>query len=306
MDIYSNSINLTMNKKISDALTHSYTYCAELVKESKSNFYSGMFLMPSPKREAVYSIYCWMREIDDIADQPLPKRKKLSQLLAYYRLTQKILKNEISDYDLLILGKHWLAFRDTIIQYQIPIQYLKDMLLGQIHVVQRKTIKTLQELYLYCYRVASVVGLILLKIWGYSGGEETEKLAEFRGVAFQLTNILRDFTHDLNEGYHYIPLELIEINKENVAFKKEELLQAFNHLINQTEDYYKKSSALEQFVHEDGYVCLRVMSEFYYAIFRKIKESPPKILEYRKIKISIFNKIYLILKTLFISKFLKH
>lgn len=295
-------VSPAMTQPFSAALNASYDYCRQVVRDSGSNFYAGMRLTPSPKREAIYSIYAWMREVDDIADEVYPKKEKYRRLIKYYRLTQMIIENNTSSETLIDAGNHWLAFRDTILTYQIPLVYFKEMVLGQLHVISNRPIKTFNELYKYCYRVASTVGLILIQIWGYRNSSKTEKFAEYRGIAFQLTNILRDLQEDERDGISYVPLEWQEQISTTPNVMSREII---DRLIEKAAHYYQASKELEQFVHSDGYLCLRVMTEFYYALFKKIRQKPERLFEKERVSIHFYKKVFLTLKTWIGSKLAK-
>ncbi len=180
-----------MTANFIDAIKNSFQYCEQIVKNSGTNFYFGMLLTPPPKREAVYAIYAWMREIDDIADNNESAQIRHKKLLAYYKKTRELVQNKIALEN--IKDKHWLAFYKTISDYHIPLRFFREMVVGQLHVIHKKPIQTFQDLYHYCYRVASTVGLILIHIWGYRGGENTEKLAEYRGIAFQFNQYFKRY-----------------------------------------------------------------------------------------------------------------
>lgn len=308
MERYGDSIaTVIMTPSFLQAIHHSFRYCEQLVKDSGSNFYFGMLLTPEPKRQAVYAIYAWMREIDDIADCQEPTRIRHQNLLRYYRKTRMLMMSQEPPNP--AEGKHWLAFYKTIKDYKIPLKYFKEMVLGQLQVIHQKPIETFSDLYRYCYRVASTVGLILIHIWGYCGGEKTEKAAEYRGIAFQLTNILRDIIPDAHEGMSYLPKDMYNDSIAKHAQDKtklpKKLEQTVKDLIFQTQNYFEKSASLEQFVHEDGFISLRVMSDFYFSIFKKIRNNPIIIFK-TKVSLGNFKKLYLILKILFEAKVLRN
>src|SRR5580704_15971307 len=179
----------------------SYLYCRELVKQSGSNFYYGMWLtLNKEKRDSLFAVYAWMRAIDDIADSELSEEEKIRQLNSFYRTTENILQTpplfEHEAHFVDNLHSFWPAFQQTILKYNISISYFHDMFVGQLQSVQQNRYDNFPDLYQYCYRVAASVGLACIAIWGYKGGELTRKMAEYRGIAFQLTNVVRDVHAD--------------------------------------------------------------------------------------------------------------
>jgi phytoene synthase len=165
---------------------------------------------------------------------------------------------------------------------------------GQMQDLQPILFHNFAELYQYCYRVASSVGLICIKIWGYEGGKMTEQLAEYQGVAFQLTNILRDVTVDSKLGRDYFP---------GGPHTKEQLDSAIRDIIIKTADYYDKSNELVKYLHSDGRASLRAMTSTYYHIFLKLKAHPERIPYQQPIKLPFLQKIWYIFVSLWYSVF---
>lgn len=300
LDNYTNFAN-NLSEEHQANLAASFNYCKSLVRASGTNFYLGMLITPKQKRAGVYAIYAWMREIDDIADSNQPAKVRQKKLIQYYQTTLHCFKSQENNH--FVGSKHWPAFKATIQKFKIPLKYFRDMVLGQLQVVHKRSVKNLDDLYQYCYQVAGTVGLILVHVWGFKGGETTCKLAEYRGIAFQLTNILRDIMADHLHGVHFIPQSLMPAESWQTLNKnKEKLNTAISILINRAQEYFRYSSQLEQMVHPDGYLSLRIMSEFYFGLLKKIRKNPELIFQKSKIKLGFFKKIFFILKCFLISK----
>ncbi len=281
-------------------MEQSYLHCRELVKKSGSNFYYGMWLtLNKEKRDSLFAIYAWMRAIDDIADSDSPEDEKIKQLNDFYRKTEAILNASSFDEQELLpedtLHSFWPAFQQTIIRYNISFSYFHDMFVGQLQSIQQNRYENFLDLYQYCYRVAASVGLACIAIWGYKGGELTQKMAEYRGIALQLTNVVRDVSADAKNGKLFIPLEWVEhdedISHQMVVDNEEEVIKAVNEIISQAEHYYEKSRQLERHVSRTGSLSLRVMTKTYFSLLKKIKKNPQLILENRKIKLNRFEKL---------------
>lgn len=258
----------------------SYQLCQKIAKESGSNFYQGMwFTLDKYKRQALFSIYAWMRVIDDVADGNLELTEKIARLEDFFQQTEAL----YTDSTTLDEDSFWPALQHTIRHYAIPLTYFHDMYLGQLQSIQQTDYATFSELYQYCYRVASIVGLICISIWGYEGGAAALKLAEYRGIALQLTNIVRDVHIDGQEGKSFIPAEWLE--------KPEALEQALQRMIDQAEYYYYASKKLDKMVSRRGSLSLVLMTSSYEFLLNKIKKMPQEVLKGNRIKLSRGEKL---------------
>lgn len=290
----------TVNNAIIDSqLKKSHRSCRAIVKKSGSNFYYGMWLtLDKKKRDALFSIYAWMRAIDDIADSPLPNKEKIHQLNDFYQTTISVIEQKIPTYNNRIdFDSFWPAFQQTIHEYAISLEYFKHMFLGQIQSVQQYTYDNFADLYQYCYRVAATVGFVCIAIWGYKGGESTLKLAEYRGIALQLINVVRDIQNDvLNNHKFFIPKDWFNHEESLIAqlIKSKDktlLMPLVQEIIGRAEYYYEASRELEHRVSRTGSLSLRVMSRTYFSLLQKIKKNPYLVLRGEKVKLNHFEKI---------------
>lgn len=280
---------LDLLNKYQQQLQHSYQYCHDYTKRIAKNFYHGIQLCAPQVQKALCAIYTWMHTLDDIVDQIENKTHKLERIQNFYSETAAIANSAVSLNHEVPTEEYWLAFRDTLIHYQIPFKYLEEMFEGQRQDLHQNSYHNFEQLYHYCYCVASTVGLICIKIWGYVGGAATEKLAEWRGIAFQLTNILRDVSEDQKKGRNYLP--------GNPSNKKQKE-QAIQELIIKTHEYFEKSKDLEKYINKNGLICLQVMTNIYQEIFKKIKHQPYLPLNGKVIKLSFMHKLWITLKTI--------
>src|SRR6202022_1781193 len=200
-------------------LAMAYSVCRGITRSSAKNFYYAFLVLPRRKREALCAVYAFMRRCDDITDDStlsLPERRqKLDTWLDALHSAQQ--SNPTDDPIL-------LALIDTQRRYQIPAGLLDELALGTAMDVESAAgseasaqmpgsapsltvqYKTFEDLRLYCYRVASVVGLVCIHVFGYRD-PGAEPLAERLGLAFQLTNIIRDVKEDASMGRVYLPEE---------------------------------------------------------------------------------------------------
>lgn len=185
---------------------------ATLVKKSRSSFYYSFQFLPRPKRQAIYAVYAFSRSVDDIADDPGDATEKAEHLKAW--------REEL---DRCYAGRPThpitIELRDCLNRYPIPQSYFEELIAGVEMDLNVTRYPTFADLYRYCYRVASVIGLICIEIFGYSQ-EKTKEYAINLGLALQLTNILRDLKTDGQRGRIYLPQE----DLQRFRYSEEDLL----------------------------------------------------------------------------------
>ena len=196
-------------------LAVAYSVCKGIARTSAKNFYYGFLVLPRRKREAICSVYAFMRRCDDIADDPdMPLAERRGKLTTWLQEFHRVQAGAATDDAIL------LALADTQRRYNIPIELLDQLAHGTEMDIQDSLdpgsaadgapdaitvqYRRFDDLYLYCYRVASVVGLVCIKVFGYRD-PRAELLAERCGIAFQLTNIIRDVKEDAEMGRVYLP-----------------------------------------------------------------------------------------------------
>ena len=279
-------------------LVMAYSVCRGITRTAAKNFYYAFLVLPRRKREALCAVYAFMRRCDDIADdatQGLPERRQKLDLWldALHRAQQ----GQPTDDAIL------LALTDTQRRYSIPAGLLDELALGTAMDVadvpdataapsyeptSRKTgdtwgtpgltvqYETFEDLCVYCHRVASVVGLVCIHVFGYRD-PEAEPLAERCGLAFQLTNILRDVKEDASVGRVYLPQE----DLERFGVSASELLTApdparFRPLLAfeaaRAHELYAAGDALIPYVSEDSQPALWVLINIYRRLLDKIAE----------------------------------
>jgi phytoene synthase len=179
-------------------LREAYAHCREITQRSSSNFYYAFRLLPLERRESLCAVYAFCRFVDDIADEA--GRRDPRGLLDRWR-------TELARaYDGTPTHPIGLALADTVRRFPIASQHFLDLIRGVELDLERRRYATFDELHEYCYLVASTVGLICIEIFGHRH-ESAREYAVDLGVAFQLTNILRDVMEDAERGRIYLPLE---------------------------------------------------------------------------------------------------
>ncbi|MBA4310369.1 MAG: squalene synthase HpnD [Chlorobiaceae bacterium] len=188
----------------------------QIAKESKSSFYYAFNLLPPDKRDAMNTIYAFCRKTDDIVDSEEGNDElKYQTLIKWHLQLEKAFSNN-SEFSLLN------KVANTIKQFNIPYELFFELIRGMEMDLVNKRYKNFDELKLYCYRVASTVGLMCIEIFGYQN-KSARDFAESLGIALQLTNILRDVKKDSELGRIYLPQEdLIKFGyEENSLFNAE-------------------------------------------------------------------------------------
>lgn len=287
-------------------LDASRAHCRELSRDRARNFYYGMKLVPEPKRSSMDALYAWMRLADDFADQPAPDAEKSAALTTFREQTHRAVDPALRRVDDLPPGRIWPAVRDMVLRHRLPLPYLDDMIEGQLLDQRKRRYATFDELYDYCYKVASVVGLSCIEIWGYRGGAETRQLSEWRGIAFQLTNILRDVLEDAHRDRVYVPadsLDLFELNPAAFLMgDRRDAARAVTRLAERAADYYRKSEPLDAQIHPDGRPCLWAMTQIYRALLEKIRRQPHAVLSDQRVRLGSPRKAWIALRAVVAGK----
>lgn len=278
----------------------SCAYCREVAQREAKNFYHGMKLVPEPQRTAMFTLYTWMRRADDLADTDdaiEQKTRALEQFASDTALATDPIADAMSP---IPEGKMWPAFREMDMRYEMKFAWYEAMIAGQLLDQHQTRYATFDDLYGYCYKVASVVGLCCVQIWGYDGDEETRQLAEWRGIAFQLTNILRDILEDAERDRVYLPAEDFDVYEISPTMftlgKPAEVLPGIQKTIDRAVAYYEKSAPLDRLVHAPGRPCLFAMTNIYRGILTKIQHNPGVVLSGQRVGLSKLRKVWIALR----------
>lgn len=266
-------------------LAASLAFCAKLTRAAARNFYYGLKLLPEPKRSAMFTLYAYMRIVDDIADDdtsPHPSAERALQLQRWRDRTARTIDDparaDNEDHPI------WPAFSWMVRTFNVPAEIFEDVIRGQQQDLRPVRFERFDQLREYCYRVAGTVGLASIHVWGYSGGAETEQLAIDRGIAFQLTNILRDLREDLARGRQYLPAdEFGPTPLPDLAFR-------LQFQIDRAKSFYDSSAGLERRIHPDCRPTLATMTEIYRSLLRKIEADPPRVMRQR-VSLSVASKL---------------
>ncbi len=260
----------------------------EISRKSKSSFYYAFNLLPEPKRDAMNTVYAFCRETDDIVDEGFEDENIKYQKLVKWRIElEKAFKNSSSNYLLNKLAK-------IVMQFNIPVDYLFELIKGMEMDLSNKRYNNFNELELYCYRVASTVGLMCIEIFGYKN-PSAKLFAKNLGIALQLTNIIRDVSKDAKKGRIYLPqdeLKIYNYNEQDLFSKKYNLnfISLMEFQANRAKQYFQKATdALDQ-NDKPSMFAARAMQHIYYRLLEKIIKEKYDVYN-KNIKVSTFEKI---------------
>jgi squalene synthase HpnC/squalene synthase HpnD len=262
----------------SDLLARSYDECYRVARESHSNFYYAFFLLPKSRRDGLAALYAFMRLIDDVADQSNDASAK-QRALAKWRaaLDEAVMANGRSNISALPGDSEVLpALVDTMRRYNMPARYLHDLISGAEMDLTVKSYSTFDRLREYCYRVAGTVGLTCTHVFGFRDARALD-LAEKLGLAFQLTNIIRDVHDDYAMGRVYLPDEdLAQYNVKPEDFARSEATLGVRELLRFEAERawrcYEEGAALLNLIEPESRSALWLLVHTYSALLARIEE----------------------------------
>jgi 15-cis-phytoene synthase len=272
------------------SLETDYRRCADITRQSSSNFYYAFMLLPTERRRSLYAVYAFCRFVDDVADDESIReparllsrwREELGRVYGEGRPTRGISR----------------ALADTVERFSIPRRCFEELIAGMEMDLSCKRYATFEELRRYCYRAAAVVGLICIEIFGYTN-PDAKVYAENLGIACQLTNILRDVKEDAAKGRIYLPLEdLTRFSVTETEILEGVYSDAFVRLMEfearRAREYYQR--AQQSLPPEDRSTLLtaEAMRLIYGSLLDRIVSSKYRVLD-RRLSLSATHKLYLV------------
>lgn len=275
-------------------VAQSYAYCEALARRAAGNFYHAFRMLPSPQRRSMCALYSFLRITDDLADEPGPTETRAAALVAWRSAFDRALSGE---------DTHPLhaALRHTVETYQIPRRYLEDAIDGVEMDLTPVAYQTFDDLYGYCYRVASVVGLACIHIWGFEDDRAREH-AEKAGIAFQLTNILRDLAEDSGRQRVYLPAEdLARFGYTREQLDRGERNDAFRALmrfeVERARSFYDAALPLLMMLPPHGRAVFAIMHRTYRGLLEAIERRDYDVFSGR-VRLSRWQKLFFVLEAL--------
>ncbi len=298
-----------MPAKVAD-LASSYAYCREVARREAKNFYYSFVALPPSKRNAMCAVYAFMRKADDLCDDESKsleqRRVELAEWVTQWHRADQVQMECAAAEDPI-----FPALLDTKQRFNIPSQLLDQLIAGtamDLNAAKRAegsfdTYATFAELYQYCYLVASVVGLVCIRIFGYQD-PQAEELAEQTGIAFQLTNILRDVREDVERHRIYLPLD--QLARYDV--QPDELMGLANghplqprhramlaETAQTAEEFYAEGHRLLKLIDADSRPALWVLVTIYHRLLLRIESADFDVFSSR-ISVPAHEKVLLLLQ----------
>ncbi|HTQ55452.1 MAG TPA: phytoene/squalene synthase family protein [Bryobacteraceae bacterium] len=274
------------------SLAESYAHCRQVARSRARNFYYSFVLLARPQRDAMCAIYAFMRYCDDLSDEPGANRAAID---GWRGALDEGLAGRTESHPVLP------AFHDTVTRYRIPPRYFHEMIDGVASDLEPRGFETFDQLYRYCYLVASTVGLTIIHIFGYDSPEALP-LAEKCGIAFQLTNILRDVREDAARGRIYLPAEDLarfQVGPDDLrnGMRTPELIDLMDFETTRAREYYHASRPLLGMVERRSRPSLAALIGIYARLLDRIEGSNYDVFR-RRISLPAAEKCWIVAKAL--------
>lgn len=262
-------------------LDRAYAECRAIAKREAKNFYYSFVALPKARRDAICAIYAFMRKADDLSDDDSLSREERRRDLDAWLAEWHAAAGGGDTANLV-----FIAVRDAIGRFRIPLELLDELVAGTAMDLEPAagevdTYSTFDDLYRYCYLVASVVGLVCIRIFGYTDAR-AEKLAEETGIAFQLTNILRDVREDAQRKRVYLPLDLLaehDVRLGSLLRRTPGAAPSANErallaeMDARAERYYESAHKLLPLIEKESRPALWVLVSIYHALLKRIRHA---------------------------------
>lgn len=278
----------------SSELRQSYQYCEQISRTQAGNFYPAFRVLPTDQKRAMCALYAFLRIADDLSDEPGPAEEKQFLLESWRRGLRHALHGEYAH-------PIHAALHHTVTTYAIPSEYLEAAIDGVEMDLAPCTYNTFEELRNYCFHVASVVGLSCIHIWGFRD-ERAKIYAEHAGIAFQLTNILRDLGEDAARGRVYLPAEDLQrfhYSAEQLARgeRNDHFRELMRFQIARARHYYQQAWPLIPLLRPAGRAVFLVMARTYRALLDVMERRDYDVFS-RRVSLSHWHKLWFALSAL--------
>lgn len=250
-----------------------YQYCQDVTRREAANFYYGIRLLPKNRRGALCAIYALARRVDDIGDGTAAQDEKLRLLDQERRSLDSI----AAAYDDPVL----VALADATSRYPIPVDAFKDLIDGVEMDVQGTVYRTFSDLLPYCRRVAGAIGRLSLGVFDTQEREAAAVYADDLGVAFQLTNILRDIREDLEHGRVYLPAEDLERFEVDLETPGENVPELIRFEADRARAWFESGLRLVPLLDRQSAACVSAMAGIYRRLLTRIERRPELVLRGR-------------------------
>ncbi len=286
-----------------DTIESSHSICHQMARRSRSNFYPCFCLLDSSRRRGMEALYAFMRHTDDLADATAALSRRREALDRWQESLEAALADRPAsannDPDEIVLP----ALVDTVRKFHIPSQHLLAVIEGVRMDLDAAAFETFDDLAEYCHRVSTAVGLACIHIWGFDDQRAFEP-ARYCGLAFQMTNILRDLAEDVRNGRMYLPAEDLrrfdysaaDVTAGAADGRFERLMQM---QLDRVAQFYQKGIALFDRVDPQGRRMFGMMTTVYHRLFTKIRREPAAVLT-RRVRLSRVDKLTIATRWMFL------
>lgn len=293
-----------------DSVAQAYAACETIARREAKNFYYAFRALPKPKRAAVCAVYAFMRHADDLADdERIPREERLVQSQNWLDEWHRAAAGEPTN------NPVFIALRDTQQRFGISTELLDQLVQGTMLDLtaptsgnEIATYLTFDDLYRYCYFVASVVGLVCIRIFGYTD-PRAEALAEQTGIAFQLTNILRDVREDAERGRIYLPVD--DLKQFHVTLEQLTARRANQRITTderglmemeagRARQYYRAADSLVPLISSDSRAALWVMVTIYRRLLQRIESAQYEVFSER-VSVPTGEKLWILTRGLWMA-----
>ncbi len=283
---------------MSDPLEASYAYACRLSRQTAHNFYYAFYTLPRPKHRAMCALYAFLRVSDDLGDDGDWPPAERRQLLADWRASlTNALAGQTDGHPV------FPALIDTVTRYRIPPEHLFAVLDGIESDLEAVRFETFDDLQRYCYLVAGVVGLCCVQIWGVRGDPmQIRQRSVDCGLAFQLTNILRDLQEDAARGRVYLPAEDLRqfdytANDIRLGCRDERFGRLMAFEVARAESCFRQAAELFENLDPGSHAVFDAMLRLYGGLLREIKRRNYDVYS-RRVKLSRWRKMMIPVQSL--------
>lgn len=257
-------------------LSTAAAYCAKLTQKSQSNFYYAFLFLPRERREALEAVYAYCRLVDDVVDEEATVEAKLAGIEKWRRELDAVYGSATTEHPVS------LKLREAVKRFDIRREDMEAVIDGCAMDIEKNRYENWDELRLYCYRVASAVGLMCIQIFGYPA-DQAKQVREYAidlGIALQLTNIIRDVAEDARRGRIYLPAEDLRAfgvqereltDPDAIAGASEAFLRMMRYQAARARAHYLRARAAIGGTTRRQLVIAEIMGDIYYALLCRLE-----------------------------------
>lgn len=266
-----------------------------ITRKSASNLALAFILLPRPKRDAMSALYTFCREVDDVADdETVPTEKRRTQLTEWRDDVKRACENQSPKFTVN------RELQPVIKQFGLPFALFDELIKGCEMDLDTKRYENCEQLELYCYRVASVVGLLSIEIFGYKN-PATRDYAVYLGKALQLTNILRDVKNDAARGRVYLPqseLKKFNVNEKEILDSKysDHYFALVVSVAERAKSFYQLARKTLPAEDRNSMVAAELMGSVYWQLLQKLERQQFNVFDPQPVRITRSQKLLLILR----------